>query len=318
MPLFSRPFSADTRPLPPPVHLRHVSCSYGGREKALEGVSLTVRHGEFLALIGPNGGGKTTLLKVMLGLLPPEQGEVNIFGSPPASMRGRIGYVPQFSDLRNDFPCSVLDVVLMGAARTSAFGGSWKTDKDARRKALHYLDILGMADSAHLQIRELSGGQRQRALVARSLMGRPGSPEESGPESPFLLLLDEPTSNIDPGGRFCFYEFLDKLRGQVTVIVVSHDFFLTSPFFSGIIFVNKELTRLEGESHSPETLALLFGQHKHACPLADMQHAAGLMHPNDCTHPSCRNVRTAPDRQHSGKDDGCAAQRSKSRSGREN
>lgn len=318
MPLFSHPFPADTRPLPAPVRLRHVSCSYGGREKALEDVSLTVRHGEFLALIGPNGGGKTTLLKIMLGLLPPEQGEVDIFGSPPASIRDRIGYVPQFSGLRNDFPSSVLDAVLMGAARTSAFGGSWKTDADAKRKALHYLDILGMADSAHLQISELSGGQRQRALVARSLMGRPGSPEESGPESPFLLLLDEPTSNIDPGGRFCFYEFLDKLRGQVTVIVVSHDFFLNSPFFSGIIFVNKDLTRLEGKNLSPEDLALLFGQHKHECPLADMQHAAGLVHLDDCTHPSCRNARTAPARQRPGKEDGCAAQSSKSQSGREN
>ena len=251
-------------------------------DPVLENVSLTVPQGELLAIIGPNGGGKTTLLRLILGLLQPQAGSVHVFGSHPASMSRSIGYVPQFSTMQLDFPASVMDMVLMGAARPSLWGGCWSTAKAAREKALSYLDVLGLADCAAVPVGSLSGGQRQRALVARALMGRTGHDRE-----PFLLLLDEPTASIDPQGKFCFYEFLGKLRGSITIIVVSHDLFVASPFFSSIAFVNHTLTVLPGNQLTPENLTILFGQHLHECPVADFQHATGAQHPGGCPHPAC-------------------------------
>ena len=259
-----------------------------GRDPVLEDVNLRVEAGEFLAVIGPNGGGKTTLLRLILGLLRPDTGSVRVFGQAPGSMNGRIGYVPQFSTLNLDFPASVLEMILMGAARPTSRGGNWRLGKTIRSKALDYLDTLGLADCAHLPVSSLSGGQRQRALVARALMSRPDPGEgRDGDASPFLLLLDEPTASIDPQGKFCFYEFLGKLRGSVTLIAVSHDLLMVSPFFSSIAAVNKSLVRLQSSELTPENLTILFGRHLHECPVADLQHAGQTPHHDGCTHPAC-------------------------------
>ncbi len=271
-------------------------CFSHGRDRVLEDVSLTVEHGEFLAVIGPNGGGKTTLLRLILGLLRPDSGSVRIFGAAPGNMNGHIGYVPQFSTMHLDFPASVLDMVLMGAACPSGRGGGWSTRKAARSKALEYLDTLGLADCAGQSVSSLSGGQRQRALVARALMSRPDpdSPDCRGGPAPFLLLLDEPTASIDPQGKFCFYEFLGKLRGSISLIVISHDLFMVSPFFSSVAVVNKGLTRLRGNELNPENLTILFGRHLHECPVADLQHAGKVLHHDGCTHPACAEAGAVP------------------------
>jgi zinc transport system ATP-binding protein len=268
------------------VSIRDLSFSYGGEELALDQVSLEMRAGEFLAIIGPNGGGKTTLIRLMLGLLSPLNGEVKLFGHAPRFVGSRIGYVPQFSALRPDFPASVLEMVLMGGACPSFFGGGWTRAKAARQKALGYLDVLGLADLAAQPIAALSGGQRQRALVARALMSRPEH-SRAGDGSDFLLLLDEPTASTDQQGKFCFYEFLGKLRGSITLVVVSHDLFMVSPFFSSVAFVDKTLTRLEGDELTAETLGLMFGRHQHACPMGDMLHAGGACRRDGCSHPAC-------------------------------
>lgn len=278
----------------PVVQVANLRFAHPGAEAALENVSLTMEEGEFLAVIGPNGGGKTTLLRLLLGLLQPDQGSVRIFGKAPSSVSRNIGYVPQFSTLRADFPASVLEAVLMGGASPSLFGGGWPSNGAAKKRAFAYLDALGLADCAGSPIGALSGGQRQRALVARALMSRPL--QEDGKPAPFLLLLDEPTASIDPHGKFCFYEFLGNLRGSITMVVVSHDLFMVSPFFSSIAFVNKSLTRFEGGRLSPENLTLLFGQHLHDCPVADMQHSSGLLHDSGCSHPACSPVSTSPER----------------------
>ena len=272
---------------PPALCIDQLGFSYSGCEPALEDVCLTMREGEFLAILGPNGGGKTTLLRLILGLLRPQLGSVRVFGQTPSQVSRNIGYVPQFSTLRPDFPASVLEMVLMGAASPSLFGGGWSRSDKAKERAMEYLDVLGLDDCADKRVGTLSGGQRQRALVARALMSRPES--QNGAPSPFLLLLDEPTASIDPQGKFCFYEFLGKLRGSITMLVISHDLFMVSPFFSSIAFVNKQLTRFEDNSLSPENLTLLFGQHLHNCPVADMQHARGLLHESGCSHPACRH-----------------------------
>lgn len=291
----------------PAVSIEGLSFFYANAEPALENISLTLQSGDFLAVIGPNGGGKTTLLRLILGLLQPQCGSVAVFGSPPTDMSRRIGYVPQFSTMQLDFPASVLDVTLMGGACATLRAGGWPTDKKTKQKALTYLDILGLADCAGLPVGSLSGGQRQRALVARALMGRPErfmpAPASTagnfaGHDASFLLLLDEPTASIDPQGKFCFYEFIGKLRGTVSVIVVSHDLFMVSPFFNSIVFVNKTLTPLADSTLSPENLTTLFGPHLHDCPVADMQHADGAAHHDGCTHPACATTDATENADH--------------------
>ena len=267
---------------PDAVVVENLTFTYGN-DPILEDVSLTVHQGDFMALIGPNGGGKTTLLKLMLGLATPQKGDLRIFGGPPGDMSAHMGYVPQFSTMRTDFPAAVLDVVLMGAAKKSVLGGSWSRGKEAREQALGYLETLGLHDMAKAPLHALSGGQRQRVLVARALMGRPGNTD-----APFLLLLDEPTASIDPQGTFCFYEFLGNLRGKVTIVVVSHDLFAASPFFSHVAFINRRITLLPDNTPiTAESLSALFGLHMHDCPVADLQHSSGLHHPGGCTHHAC-------------------------------
>ncbi|MDR1490130.1 MAG: ATP-binding cassette domain-containing protein [Desulfovibrio sp.] len=287
------------------VEAAGLTFSHGGGEPALEEVSFEMRAGEFLALIGPNGGGKSTLLRLISGLLRPGRGTVKVFGGAPAAARRQIGYVPQFSALSNAFPATVLEMTLMGAAVPGVRGGSWGEDRPAKEKALAYLDIFGLAQCAKLPLSALSGGQRRRALVARALMGgpeefilRPGAGE---PEFPFLLLLDEPTAGIDAEGAFCFYEFLGGLRGGISVVVASHDLYMVSPFFDHAVFVNRRLTRIPDASLTPESLAALFGPHLHACPLADMQHSGGIVHSSGCTHPACASgPELQPDNSNTG------------------
>ncbi|MDL2266933.1 ABC transporter ATP-binding protein [Desulfovibrio sp. OttesenSCG-928-G15] len=289
-----------TSPVTPAVLLQDVSFAYENCEPVLKDISLSVAQGDFLALLGPNGGGKTTLLRILLGILAPSTGTARIFGQSPASASGHIGYVPQFSTMAKDFPCTVLDMVLMGAARPGWRGAFWPTDKKAKDKATAYLALLGMEKVLHRSVCDLSGGQRQRALVARALMSFPAvfpcEPQTSVP-LPYLLLLDEPTASVDPEGTFCFYEFLGKLKGCVSIIVVSHDLFIASPFFSRVAFVNKTLSTLDDTEISPENLTHLFGRHLHDCPVADMQHAGQAIHPDGCSHPACasRAPSTAED-----------------------
>lgn len=297
----SREALSSILPVPiPAVAAEHVSFSYGGCEDVLHDVSLTLRRGDFLAVIGPNGGGKSTLLRLILGLQKPLTGIIRVFGGDPALMSRRIGYVPQFSTMQQNFPASVLDVALMGAACPGIRAGSWPIDKTAKEKALTYLDILGLADCVRLPVGALSGGQRQRLLVVRALMGRPDKTGESYPaeeeSGDFLLLLDEPTASIDPEGKFCFYEFIGKLRGRVSVIVVSHDLFMATPFFNHVLLVNKQVTPLYGNALNPRNLGALFERHLHDCPMGDLLHAGGVHHDNDCSHPVCRSTAEAVDR----------------------
>ncbi len=262
------------------VDIEHAEV-FRGAERVLEDVSLSVAKGELLAVIGPNGGGKTTLLRLMLGLVAPRSGRVRVFDRPPHKARDRIGYVPQFPTLREDFPARVRDIVLTGAAVCGPFGALLPKGKDIRVKVNRLLEEMGLADLAGKNPSALSGGERQRMLVARALMGKPTD------EGDFLLLLDEPTASIDPRGKFCFYELLNRLRGRATIVVVSHDFLPAMPFFSRLVAVDRHVTPLPGEQPTLEALTALFGPHLHSCPVGDMQHLAGLHHPAGCTHEAC-------------------------------
>ena len=209
------------------VDINNLSFSYNG-DPVLRDVNFSVRQRDFIAIIGPNGGGKTTLLKLILGLLKPDAGKILVDGQAPPKASACIGYVPQNVHMNSRFPITAMDVVLMGKfdpkkrwARQSATN---------RREALAALDRIGMADHANRRIGELSGGQRQRVFIARALVSQPK-----------LLLLDEPTASIDTKGQAEFYNLLKTLNQDHTILVVSHDLLVVSRFIKSVACVNKGL-----------------------------------------------------------------------------
>jgi zinc transport system ATP-binding protein len=209
------------------IQMRDVWFSFNG-QPVLREVNLHVPRGDFLAVIGPNGGGKTTLLKLMLGLLCPTRGTVTVFEESPHRVSHRIGYVPQNVHINKDFPVSVLDVVLMGRLRT---GRGWsrhtRQDRVAARQALEQMRLWGCRDR---RIGELSGGQLQRVFIARALV--------SGPE---VLFLDEAMASIDAQSRGEFYDILKELNRTVTIVAVSHDMMILARQVKSVACVNREL-----------------------------------------------------------------------------
>lgn len=211
----------------PVIEVHGLWFSFDGNP-VLEDVNLAIHARDFLAVIGPNGGGKTTLLKLMLGLLEPDRGTVRVFGHSPGKAAASIGYVPQEIGINKSFPISVRDVVLMGRMRS---GGGWrrmtKPDKIAARQALERVE---MWEYRKRRIGELSGGQRQRVFMARALVGEPK-----------ILLLDEPTASVDQKGQTDFYALLKELNEKVTVVVVSHDLMVLSSYIKSVACVSQQV-----------------------------------------------------------------------------
>lgn len=206
------------------VRIRDLSFSYG-MVPILDRVNLDIRQGDFIAMIGPNGGGKSTLLKLILGLLRPSAGTIEIAGGGQGRGGHRIGYVPQDVSINRMFPISILDVVLMGRLEP---GRHWSRYSSRDRKAaMAALDQMGMAGHAGRKIGELSGGQRQRVFIARALVIEPE-----------LLLLDEPTASIDTKGQTDFFNLLKELNRKVTILVVSHDLLVVSQFARSVVCMN--------------------------------------------------------------------------------
>lgn len=176
----------------------------------LNNVSFKVSEGEFIGLIGPNGGGKTTLLKLILGFLKPSSGQLSVFGAAPAALQKDIAYVPQNMRYDRHFPISVYELVLSGRlAHLPWYGIFAKSDHE---KALSALKTVGLSDFAHRAFGTLSGGQQQRILIARALASEPA-----------LLLLDEPTANVDHDAEQKILELLQELKGKITILMVTHD-----------------------------------------------------------------------------------------------
>ena len=207
--------------------LKEVWAHYDG-VTALEGVTLSLHERDFLGTIGPNGGGKTTLLKIMLGLLKPSQGEVRILGDSPEKQRKLIGYIPQYSLFDRDFPVSVWDVALMGRlGRARRFRKYADADEQATLSAL---ETVGMVDLKDSQIGKLSGGQQQRVFLARALVTEPK-----------LLLLDEPMASVDVSLQTGLYELLEKLTEKMAIVMVSHDIGAISVHVNKIACLNRKL-----------------------------------------------------------------------------
>jgi zinc transport system ATP-binding protein len=218
----------------PVISLQGVTFSYGG-EPVLEDVNLSVGDREAVCVVGPNGGGKTTLVKLILGLLAPDRGEIRVFGQPPYRARLRAGYMPQHVQHDAQFPVTAMDIVMMGRLGqegSATFLGNltgWRGRAD-RRAAADALKQVGMSDFGRRPFASLSGGQRQRVLIARALCCNPD-----------LLLLDEPTSNVDTLIESQLLDLLRELNRRMTILMVSHDLGFVSQFVDRVICVNRRV-----------------------------------------------------------------------------
>ncbi len=223
-------------------------------EQVLEDVHLLVRELDFIGLIGPNGGGKTTLIKVLLGLLPPTRGEVRVMGLPPREGRRYIGYVPQVVQFDREFPRSVWDVACMGRlGRRGLFRRFTAEDDAIVADALRKVEML---DLRARPIGELSGGQRQRVYGARALATEPA-----------ILLLDEPTSSVDPQVRTSIFELLRQLNDHTTILMISHDMSAISSYVKTVGCVNRRLFYHNERQLTPEMLELAY-----QCPIDLVAH----------------------------------------------
>jgi zinc transport system ATP-binding protein len=193
---------------------------------ALKDVNITVHKGDIFGIIGPNGGGKSTLLKAILGLVSPAKGTIQIFGEPPEKGRRYIGYVPQYTQFDREFPISVLDVVLMGCLNRKK-RISWYTQDD-RNAALNALQVVGMSSYADFRISSLSGGQKQRVFIARAINSNSK-----------ILLLDEPTASVDQNIKESIYDLLSHIHKDMTVILVTHDIGVVSSLVNKIGCLNQ-------------------------------------------------------------------------------
>ena len=228
------------------VYFSYPDSAGNGGATALENVSFTVRRGEFVCVVGPNGGGKSTLLKLLLGLEKPGTGTVKIFGMPPGKVSRRIGYLPQNPQFDPRFPVTVLDVVLMGRLKGGLLPG-WYSKTD-RKVALEALADTGMEHSAGKNFAELSGGERQRVLIARMLASEPE-----------LLLLDEPTSYLDIQAEQELYQLLHRLNERLTILVVSHDLLIVSSFVDRVVCVKRTVDVHDTEAVNEELVGELYG-----------------------------------------------------------
>ncbi|NCB39173.1 MAG: ABC transporter ATP-binding protein [Erysipelotrichia bacterium] len=240
------------------IRCKDLSFAYEDGVNVLEKISFELEAGEFTCIVGPNGGGKTTLLKLILGLLKPTDGSMEVMGRPAGKSRAHIGYVPQFSKFDAGFPVSVLDVVLMGCLSYNFFWGRYSADQI--EKAHNALLSVGLHGLATKTFADLSGGQKQRALIARALMSEPK-----------LLLLDEPTANVDIHGTEQFYGMFEEMNKKFTIIMVSHDIGFVSARVKSVICVRKTLQIHPVAELTGENLQSIYGldvnviRHDHRC-----------------------------------------------------
>ncbi|RXK04516.1 metal ABC transporter ATP-binding protein [Halarcobacter bivalviorum] len=223
------------------IKLKNIFFSYD-KQNVLEDINLDILKDDFLAIIGPNGGGKSTLLKLILNLLEPKKGEIKKYLN-----KNEIGYVPQNTNLNIDFPITALEVVLMGHTPTKKklFGYS----KEDIACAMSSLKKVSMEDFANNKIGDLSGGQRQRVFIARALCSNPK-----------LMLLDEPTASIDVKGQKEVYDLLRELNKSIAIVVVSHDISVLLNYAKNVAHINKKLVY-----HHLKNIEEKYDENEHLC-----------------------------------------------------
>jgi zinc transport system ATP-binding protein len=239
------------------ISIKHLWAGYDG-EPVLEDINLSVKERDFIGLIGPNGGGKTTLLKVLLGLLPPMRGEVRIMGQSAKEGRRTIGYVPQTVEFDRDFPISVWDVARMGRLGKRHLLQRYTSEDDVI--VAEALRSMGMLDLRDRPIGGLSGGQRQRVYIARALATEPQ-----------ILLLDEPMASVDPQVSTSAYELLRQLNEHITILMVSHDMSAISSHVKTVGCLNRWLFYHGEKQITPDMLEAAY-----QCPIDLIAH--GIPH----------------------------------------
>ncbi len=207
------------------VEMKNISLKFN-EQSILHDINLKIEEKDFMAIIGPNGGGKSTLLKIILGLLTPDTGEVKVFGREPKKARDLMGYLPQSVSFDHDFPINVFDTVLSGIYH-GLFKGYSENDRKAVINALKDVEMEKFKDR---QISRLSGGQIQRVFIARAIV-----------REPKLLLMDEPMASIDPEMQNSFYQLLSKLKDKMAIVLVSHDVGAVSIHVDKIACLNQRL-----------------------------------------------------------------------------
>jgi zinc transport system ATP-binding protein len=239
------------------VRLENVWVHYDGLP-VLEDINLSIYENDFLGIIGPNGGGKTTLLKTILGLVKPSRGEVSVLGNIPQKSRRWVGYVPQYNLFDHDFPLSALEVVLMG--RYGQVGPFRRYSKEDKKLAINALTEVEVSNLENRQIGSLSGGEQQRIFIARALVAHPR-----------LLLLDEPTASIDTPMQTGIYDILSKLKSRMTIVLISHDISVVSVYVDKIACLSHRLFYHGGKELEAEEL-----QEAYQCPVDMIAH--GIPH----------------------------------------
>jgi zinc transport system ATP-binding protein len=226
------------------IDINDVSFNFG-KVPVLEDISLKIYEDEFIGIIGPNASGKSTLLKLILGLLEPDKGTIAKYNHDGKSPQNHIGYVPQHSTFSRDFPVTVGEVVMMGhIARSSRFFRYNKKEIELAKQAMKRLEI---DDIEKRQVGELSGGQLQRVLIARALVCQPE-----------ILILDEPTANVDMRIEEDIFSFLKNYSEHMTIIVVSHDIAFISGYVDRVACLNRTLVCHNTESISGKMIEELY------------------------------------------------------------
>ena len=238
------------------IEVKQLSFAYEKEQTILDNITLMVQKNDFLAIIGPNGGGKSTLLKLILGLLKPTSGTINVNVD-----KNLLGYVPQNTNLNINFPITALEVVLMGhiGSKKKLFGYS----KEEMACAMNSLKQVSMESYAHVKIGNLSGGQRQRVFIARALCANPK-----------IILLDEPTASIDVQGQKEVYDLLKQLSQTISIVVVSHDISVLLNYAKNVAHINKTLVY-----HTLEHINSSIKEDTHLC---EVELLAALGHKNSC------------------------------------
>lgn len=221
----------------PAIEVRNLDFSYE-KTPVLSNVNFSVNQGDFLAIIGPNGGGKSTLMKLIVGLLKPSAGEVRVFGEKVPSKKVSLGYVPQNTNGNLEFPITVEETVATGLPH-------FRPDPP---KVRELLETVRMEAFLKRRLGELSGGERQRVLIARALASEPQ-----------ILFLDEPSSNIDAKGQEDLYGLLAQLNAKMTIVIVSHDLMVLSRHVKSVACVNREVHFHSGSEITPEMMQNMYG-----------------------------------------------------------
>lgn len=231
------------------VSIRNVSAGYN-HKVVLENVQLDIHKNDFIGIIGPNGGGKTTFIKILLNEITPFSGEI-IFHKDRKELK--IGYLPQVIDIDTKFPISVLDVVLSGLM--SDFTKKLRHNKTELKKALELVEQFGLKEYSKTAIGELSGGQRQKTLLARAIISNPD-----------LLLLDEPNTYVDNNFEQEIYQLLRELNDRMAILLVTHDVGTISSYVKTIGCINKGFHYHQGNEITNELL------HAYNCPIDLVTH----------------------------------------------